>query len=232
MRPSTATAPARGCLLTRIGGLLALALGLLVFLGQPGRAAGQDAAAWTISQEGSLLAVQISAQQGTLGSAFAHDHVARATEWSADLRYDPDDPSTCALRMEIPVRQLAVDDPETRRQFGLEPMSESNRADVRESMLDEGQLAADAYPTITITAESCERVDDNTVRAQVTVTVRGTPVSLPVDLRVQRRDGELRVQGDFVVEHSDFGIEPYSAFFGAVQNAEPIHFHAVIAARR
>ena len=30
------------------------------------------------------------------------------------------------------------------------------------------------------------------------------------------QDGRVRLQGDFEIKQSDYGIKPYSAFFGAV----------------
>ena len=41
----------------------------------------------------------------------AHDHVAKATQFTGTVTWDPEDPSACAIAIEFPVTSLVIDPP-------------------------------------------------------------------------------------------------------------------------
>ena len=189
---------------------------------------------WQFVQDDSLLSVQVFKDQSTLASGLAHNHVIRATDWKGELRFDPERPRACSFRIVVPVRQLAVDEPRMREQVGFEKsMSADSRRDVRESMLAEDQLDADAYPTVEISGKDCRPTGKSDVyQPRLTVIVRGQSTRLREPIAIEYKGARLAIEGDFTVRHSDFGIEPYSSFLGAVKNAQPIRFVAIITAKR
>jgi len=203
--------------------------------GEGARAARPEATAWQMSSDQSRIYVQVFKKQGTLGSGFAHDHVIRATNWSGNLQFDPDHPNDCSLSLTVPVNQLQVDEPSMRRRVGYSDMlSQSDRDKVRHTMLSQGQLDANQYPNITIHADDCQaQQDDHTYQVHVTVDAHGHQPSRTTTVHVTTpSQGQMHVDGRFEMQHSDFGIQPYSAFFGAVQNAQRIRFVAHVVASR
>ncbi|MGE0790576.1 MAG: YceI family protein [Sandaracinaceae bacterium] len=204
----------------------ALAIVASLSLSMSAHARAQDAS-YRVAPDQSVLYVQVFKDDGTVGSGFAHDHVVRATAWSGRARFDPQRPS-CDVEIRVPVAQLAVDEPAMRRRVGYDgDLDDDQRADVRESMLGEGQLDADAHPTIDIRVDRCSRMDEQRFRAPVTVTVRGHRATSNVVLRIAfDHDGRMRMRARFSLRHRDLGMEPYSAALGAVRNADPIRFVA------
>jgi polyisoprenoid-binding protein YceI len=199
----------------------------LLLLAHPEATGAQEGHVYAISEADSLLYVQVFRQSGTLGSRFTHNHVIRATKFNGEIRFDPQTPRACLLQLTVPVRQLAVDEADMRRRVGYQKeIDDDAREDVRESMLDDGQLHAEKYPNVTVRARDCVPVSDDGFRARVSVTIRGETATTRVPLTIRVVDGELDARGEFTLRHSDFGMEPYSAVFGAVQNAEPIRFVA------
>ena len=59
--------------------------------------------------------------------------------------------------------------------------------------------------------------------ATLELEVRGKKVAKPVAARYQLADGTLTVEAVGAFRFTDFGIEPYSAFFGAVKNEDEFH---------
>ncbi|HJL19752.1 MAG TPA: YceI family protein [Sandaracinaceae bacterium LLY-WYZ-13_1] len=192
-----------------------------------------SSADWTVSEEESLFYVQVFNDEGRLASGQAHDHVIRATGWTAELRFDPDAPQDCHFELSAPVRELAVDEPRMRRRLEYDgELDDEQRAEIRASMLGEDQLDADRYPEIRVEASRCRRVDDGQYRADVVVHMRGDEAYATARLGVSREGGRLRVRGRFHIRHEEVGMEPYQAFLGAVANAERIRFVVRLVARR
>jgi polyisoprenoid-binding protein YceI len=205
-----------------------------VTLNSDASAAEPAARSWSVSPQSSLF-VKVFKDRGTIASGMAHDHVVRASHWQASLDFDPADPASCLLSLVVPVRQLIVDEPSLREQVGFtKPIDAADRNKVRESMLDKDQLDAEHYPTITIEGRHCARASGQVgdFSIDLAVTVRGRTKRLSTNARATSEAGGMRVRGAFKVRHADFGIKPYSAFLGAVANAQPIEFVANIVARR
>jgi polyisoprenoid-binding protein YceI len=215
--------------------LAALLVGFGSTLIQSDAAAAEQAVpSWSISPK-SLLFVKVFKDRGTIGSGLAHDHVVRASSLQGSLSFDPANSSSCRLSLRIPVRRLVVDEPSLREQVGFEkPIDAEDRKKVRESMLDEDQLDAEHHPTIKIEGRRCREVQGaQDYGIDLAVTIRGRSKKVATHVRVSSTSAaEMRVRGGFTLRHSDFGIEPYSAFLGTVRNAQPIEFVANIVARR
>jgi len=193
-------------------------------------AAPAPAAVYDVNDANSLALGQIW-RASTLLSGFAHDHVVRATSWAGLVRYAPGDLSSCAVSITIATAGLLNDEADVRAHVGLEgTVGDGDRAEIREHMLAADQLDAERHPEITFRSTSCAAVDGAADPSGATgqllvegdVTIRGVSkrVAWPVDFAIE--DGALVAHGAIDVVHADFGIEPYSAFFGAVKNGEAI----------
>jgi len=113
-----------------------------------------------------------------------------------------------------------------RAEVGLDgTLTDSDRETVREHMLGEDQLAAESFATISFTSTACRGdVDgDGTLSVDGDLTIRDVtrPVTWSVTYRVGS-DGRLFAQGNLTVSQTEFGITPYSAFFGAVRVADDV----------
>lgn len=174
---------------------------------------------YVVRAKDSLLYVQVYKSSGIL-SGFAHDHVIRASEMTGTLRYDPEDPASCTIHIEVPVRSLQPDEPAMRRRVGYDSMvDEDDRQEVQENMLAEGQLNAARYPTIRFDASSCKRSDKGVV-VKGTLTIRGKSKHLQVPMLVQRGSNRLKAKGRVEIRHRDFGIKPYSTGLGTISNQD------------
>lgn len=163
------------------------------------------------------LYVLVSKDPATVGSALAHDHVVVASGWNGRVAWGD---GACSVGIEVPVRSLVVDAPTWRTRLGLEKaVSERQRGQVRASMLDEGQLHADAHPAITFQSETCVPAGEF-VSVQGNLTLRGVTRPVTVPMKVTAEGGRLHATGRFTIKATDFGFEPYSAFLGAVKNRD------------
>jgi len=54
------------------------------------------------------------------------------------------------------------------------------------------------------------------------MTIKNEVRTWDIDVRFTAQSNALYISSIIDFTHSDFGIEPYSAFFGAVRNAEPL----------
>ena len=169
----------------------------------------------TYALDGTLYLVTYK-DPSTLGADYAHDHVVRAVGWSGTATWDLDDPSTCSASITVPVDQLAVDEDEMRALAGLDgTLSSSDRAEIRDSMLASDQLDGDSYPEVTFELDGCSGAT-GPITLDGELGLHGRTRSVTVDATVSASASEFLATGELDFLVSDFGIEPYSAYFGAV----------------
>ena len=174
----------------------------------------------------SLFYVQVYRDKGRLLSGAAHDHVVRAEDFKAVLRFSPAEPRTCEFQLSAPVHSLAVDEPEMRKRVGYEGVLDpDDRKEVKEHMLADDQLDAKRHKTIDVIARNCRPAKaPDTYSVDLALTVRGKTKRLSKDVVIKVEAGSVSTRGSLRLRHADFGMEPYSAFLGAVKNAEELDF--------
>jgi polyisoprenoid-binding protein YceI len=178
-------------------------------------AAPQDVA--FLSNKG-VLYVQVY-KAATLAADLSHDHAIQAVGWSGKGTWDSEDYSSCNISIAVPVNNLQVDNPEIRKMAGINgTISESMRMDVKKHMLSDIQLDAEKYPMISFQSTSCEGSGDS-MTLKGNFTMHGTTNAISVPITVSNDTG-LSLKGSFPVKATDYGIEPYSAMFGAVGNKD------------
>ena len=155
----------------------------------------------------------------TLASNLSHNHAIQAVGWSGKAKWDPEDYTSCDISISVPVNNLQVDKPEVRKLAGIEgTISESMRKDVKKHMLSDVQLDADQYPMIAFQSTECEGSGDS-MTLKGNFTMHGTTKAISLPVSVSDKDG-LSLKGSFTVKATDYGIEPYSAMFGAIGNKD------------
>jgi len=191
---------------------------LFLLAGSPHRAA---AAEYLVRAEQSELVVLVF--KTGFASAFAHDHVVRATRYSGTIGGDPSRPAAAVVRVTVPAEGLVADEPELRRKHGLAAeLGDADRREIQSTMLGETQLHAAKYPDITFQSVSVEPRAAGEFLLTGDFTLHGVTRRISVPVSVQVSGGALRAAGAFDIKQSDFGITPLSLFLGAVRNQDRV----------
>jgi polyisoprenoid-binding protein YceI len=174
----------------------------------------------------------VTHRAGALGF-LGHEHAILATEWSADLCFDPAAPAASPVRAEItvPTKALRIDTDEARRlaRLGKGPGPEDVKK-LQVKVLAPQNLAAESHPLIHLKVTSVSG-SGGKIQVQGAFTLRGVSeaVRFPVEIAAQK-DGTFRLSGGFRLKQSTFGIEPESVG-GVVNVADAVDVHFEIVAK-
>jgi len=159
-----------------------------------------------------------------LGSRIGHDLTIEVTDWDGTARVNPDDPA----RSEVTIR-VNADSLEVREGTGgLKPLTDGDRAEIKKRVREK-ILKTGTHPEITFAATGFSGTPaDLGVEGSLTILGVGRPVTFRAS--VQEQAEPARVRGRAQVVQSEWGIKPYSAFFGALQlrDAVDIDFDAAL----
>ena len=192
----------------------------------------------------SLLYVQVFKDETRLLSAFSHNHVMRAADWSADFYFDANDLTNCRITAAVRVEELRVDEtamrtlvqskyndasgrPRPNTPDYNQGLSDSDREQIRNSMLSVSQLNSLVYPEITLNGNDCSGMTGESGQTTIaaTMTLRGTPstVNLVLDYDFTTPN-QVLIVGTIATSHAELGFEPYEDLGGSVANAQPLNF--------
>lgn len=185
--------------------------------------------------------------KGGIASGLAHDHFVVAGGYRLRVAFDAAAPERTELELEAPTTGLVVDDPALAeqwsprvRELGIldEPfaaVSEKDRGKIRRAMLGGKQLDAERFPHITARLRSVRRAEDGDERfgwlAEVTIGLHGHEIERTIPARYETDDDGVTLEALATLRFTDFGIEPYSAFLGAVKNRDEFHLWVRVRAR-
>lgn len=193
---------------------------------------GSATLVYTIDPAASVLAIRVY-RAGKLGDALGHNHIVSSTDLSGSVTV-PGAITEAEFRVELPVAELVVDDPELRKAAGEGFEKEPSHTDIagtRANMLGERGLEADRYPRIEVTGRVVGGVEPKLdVEARIRLHGRSQRLRLPVE--VTRADGVLTAVGRFKVLQSDFGITPLSLVGGALRVQDELTVQFEFVARR
>jgi polyisoprenoid-binding protein YceI len=155
-----------------------------------------------------------------LGSRAGHDLTIEVTRWQGSASVDTSHPGNSSVTLSAEVDSFEVRE----GTGGVKPLTNGDRAEikkiVREKILRGGQHPAIRFQSREIqgSAESFNVVGD--------LTIAGT--TRPITVRC--RAGDSGVRGSATVVQSEWGIRPYTAFFGAlkVRDAVEVTFDLVM----
>ncbi|MGB0590522.1 MAG: YceI family protein [Myxococcota bacterium] len=214
--------------------LLAFLVPLVTVLSSVSSPAVAALARYDVDAQRSRLFVMVFKDPDALGAKLSHDHVVRARAFSADIAWDPKAPDTCEVSFVIQVAGLDPDPPSLRKRVGLKRMlTASDRAQVKENLLDQSQLWGAKHPTIRFTATTCARRGGQ-VDVTGSLTLRGVTrqVTAPMTLGIDVGTGELTASGSLTIRHTWFGFKPYSALGGALRNRDEMRLVIVVRGAR
>lgn len=176
--------------------------------------------------------VAVTERAGILGF-LGHRHAVLATEWTAELRYDGQDPSAASVRVALPTAAVRIDTERARDLAGLDRGPDAETVeDLQAKVLGPENLAADRHPELRFVSTGVERTGlrELTVAGELTIRGETRAVTVPVEVEALR-DGRVRFTGTFTIEQTAFGIEPESVA-GVVNVADPVEvrFRLVVSA--
>ncbi len=197
-----------------------------------------------VSLEESLLGAVV--QTRGIAATFAPDHFIHASNPEVTLLLDPNRPTEASFYARIPVLDLVVDDPEVQGRVGrrlvdlgilageYDEMSDRDRERVRSSMLASDQLHGEEYPKVEVRSGAISSRDDPDFpwTVDVEVTIRERMVNVPFRAHLTVEEDRVRVEAYGELRFTDFGIDPYRAFLGAIRNRDEFHLYLDLTATR
>ena len=155
-----------------------------------------------------------------------HDHFIAVKDFDGEVRLTPQAISPASLQMTIRSNSLV----ETRDVF-TEQQKQIINKELREIVLE-----TDKYPTITFksTKLTGKLLRDGSFDGKIEgeLTMHGVTRRIKIPARVSLVGSDLRAQGEFTVDRSDFNVNATSAFHGTVRVRNKLKFTFDIVAQR
>ena len=181
-------------------------------------AALRGAAVYRVDPQRSRVFMR-TGRDGPMKSA-GHDHVIASVDVEGLVMLSGD-PRESRADLRLPLQQLIVDDPGYREKFGLEPeLPEDAIIGTTQNMQDR-VLESNQFPWATASVRALSMQQAQSELA-VTVSVHGASFDYTVPAELNIDAESLRVSGSMTVQHSNFGMTPFSAAGGLLRVAEDI----------
>lgn len=178
----------------------------------------QEAKVYSIDKNESELIVRL--YKKGIFSGFAHDHIAKAREFSGSVEFDEVDPSVFKISVEVPSNSIASDLPEIRKKYGMEMLSQKHWIEINKTMRSNSQLDIENYPIIRFSSDSLKRIEGASFEIIGKFSLHGITKLIAVPVTISVENGRLRLQGGFSFLQSDYNINPFSGVLGTVRNKD------------
>jgi hypothetical protein len=174
--------------------------------------------------------------RGGAFSALGHNHVISIGELNGSVALNSDLAAT-EWSIAFPVAGLVIDDPELRSRYGEEfesVPSEDDKAGTKTNMMTDRVLNGEVYAEIRLTGTG---VNGSLANAELPVSIQmlGRTIDQVFPASITIGADSLTVEGRYRLTHADLGMEPFSAFGGAIAVGDDIDFsyriHAVAGGR-
>ena len=165
---------------------------------------------YTLGPESGQLLIKTS--RTGLGARAGHDLTIEVTRWQAEVTVDSADSARSSVNVEVDADSFEV----RKGTGGVKPLTDADRAEIkktiREKVLHTGQ-----HPAITFRSTRIAGTPESfSVDGDLTITGRTQPAIL------RGRLTDDRVEGSAAVVQSQWGIRPYTAFFGALKLSDEV----------
>jgi polyisoprenoid-binding protein YceI len=168
-----------------------------------------SAGAYRLGPESGRLLVHTT--RTGLGAKAGHDLTIEVTRWHGRATVDPATPANSSVTVEVEVDSFQVRE----GTGGVKPLTDADRAEIAKTL--KAILHTAQHPTITFRSRRVEgSVGSFTVDGDLMI----MGVTRPVMVQGRVTDG--RVVGGATVVQSQWGIRPYSAFFGALKLSDEV----------
>lgn len=175
---------------------------------------------YSINKKDSELIVRLF-KEG-IASAFAHNHVVRAGDFSGWVVFKKDCPELFKMEVEVPSASLIADHQKEREKYNLRDLNEDDRKEINESMKGSEQMHVKKYPIIRFRSSNLEKTGTDSYTITGDFTLHGTTkkIKVPADITIDKN--VINISGEFRFLQSDYGIEPYSAGWGTIKNKDEV----------
>lgn len=179
---------------------------------------GLNSFAQTFSVDRDSSEIKILVYKSGILSGLAHNHVIVIKDFTSSILWNKEDFTKSKAELEIPVKQFIVDDPAYRISEGkdfIKEVSEDDRKEIFNTMLDEDHLYEEKYPEIFIRINGFKgKLPEPS--ADLEVTLHG--VTRKFDLPINLKTGNVSIQakGELRILQTDFNIKPHSTAFGMI----------------
>ena len=147
-----------------------------------------------------------------------HDHLVAVREFTGEARLDPDSLSGSSL--EIVAKAASME--ETSSVF-TEPQKQIINKELREIVLKPEQYPDITFRSTGVTGKSASTNQyDLKIAGNLTLLGVTRPITIPTKVTVV--GNELRAQGDFSIDRSDYKVKATSAFHGMVRVRDTVKF--------
>ena len=183
-------------------------------------AAGSGAKVYRVEPGDSLVVVRV--YRGGRLAKLGHDHVVSSKEPRGFIDADKG-----RADLYVAVAGLAVDDAALRAAAGFDSQpSESDIAGTRSNMLEK-VLEAERFPFVVLRVRAVEQG-----ALQGELSVHGVTRALRVPAKIDAGAERIEASGHFSINQTDFGIEPFSVFGGAIAVQDRVDLSFEIRAAR
>lgn len=156
----------------------------------------------------------------------SHQHVVEALDFTGQVTWNAADVSKCDVQFSFPVTALAIDPPGMREKERLDPegfIAEDTKQTVVKNMLGRQNLHHPTYTEITYKSTGCVAAG-GLVKVTGDLTIRGVGKRITVPMTVEATAERFTAKGSFQLNHSDFGMSPFTYGPGTPKNAEGLRF--------
>ena len=201
-----------------------LAVVLLTFAGDSLN--GQQANRQSLFVDSDASQVTIHVGKAGLFGFVGHPHEVVARGISGVVIFDPDDPASSSVNLEIEVASFLV----TGKDEPVEDVPEVQRVMLSDRVLDVAQ-----FPTITFESRTVAFVEAGGETLVMNIagelTLHGVTRPLIVRVGIEPLPDGLSVRGEFKIKQTDFGIDPVGAAAGLVKTKNELEVGFSLRAR-
>lgn len=178
---------------------------------------------FTIDSGRSFLRVFVG--RAGLLSEMGHNHIITSKNITGNLSYlSP--PLISTAIFSIPVQALIIDDDSERKNAGDEYNSVpsiSDRQGTKSNMLSNSVLDANNYPIIQLDVEGIS-INNKLNTYNVKISIKNQTIFQALPALVNFNDNTMAIDANFVLDHSQLKLKPFSILAGMLRVAEQLRF--------
>jgi polyisoprenoid-binding protein YceI len=137
-----------------------------------------------------------------------HNLTIELSDWSAEVGFDGDAPSTARLRAGLASFQVV------KGEGGVKPVSDKDKQSIRDNALS--TLKAAQHPDVTFSSTSIRSVPGG-YALDGDLSIAGTTRPTTVEVAVADAGDRWTVTGGAPVVQTEYGVKPYSAMMGGLK---------------
>ncbi|HEX3395023.1 MAG TPA: YceI family protein [Acidimicrobiales bacterium] len=162
----------------------------------------------------------INTYVGGMGAKMGHDLVLEAKRWNGTVNLDADNPAASSVQVTVDADSLEV----VQATGGLKPLTDKDRADISQNQ--EKTLQYGKHPQITFQSTAVSGSAPK-LSMQGNLTIAGNTKPVTLDVSVDDGPSGAKVTGVTKLQHSDFGVKPYSKM-GALKVKDEVDIQVVV----